>query len=511
MRRIILSTLALLLASFSSVSATETSVDTDLQKIDDDECLLFEATGHEVCGDFYAYWQQYGGVEIFGFAISDEFEEDGIRVQYFERARLEHHPGVWPERGDILQGLLGSEITAEMRDHTPFQPVEAVDDCNYYGLTGHNICEPFLERWQMSGGLPIFGYPISEAFEDEDGMLVQYFERQRMEYQPGVWPERNDVLLGRLGAELLADPEPPVEPSLELLVDGLEGSSGSTIGPDGALYVTEGAAGRVTRVDRNTGEKSTFASGLPQLEPAIGFGGPVDIAFVDSTAYVLVTLVGPDVGGNEEDVVGIYRMDGSDEFTVIADFGAYLDPDTVIDPETIIDVPSGLQYQMIVYDGDLLVSDGHYNRILQVSVDGEISEMLRFGNDVPTGLALADDMVYIGLAGPVPHLPEDGEVVVFDPATETVSDVAAGAPLLVDVKFGPDNEMYALAQGEFPEGDPPGAPALPNTGAVMKADGEGSFNTVVDEMNLPSSFTFVENTTYIVTLTGEIWTLDLGH
>jgi len=78
------------------------------------------------------------------------------------------------------------------------------------------------------------------------------------------------------------------------LVTGLEGGSGSTIGPDGALYVTENAAGRVTRVDPRTGATTTYASGLPKLIPAAGFGGPVDIAFVGRTAYVLVTLVGPD-------------------------------------------------------------------------------------------------------------------------------------------------------------------------------------------------------------------------
>jgi len=41
---------------------------------------------------------------------------------------------------------------------------------------------------------------------------VQYFERQRFEWHPGKWPERFDVLLGRLGAQLLEDvtiPSPP--------------------------------------------------------------------------------------------------------------------------------------------------------------------------------------------------------------------------------------------------------------------------------------------------------------
>ena len=37
----------------------------------------------------------------------------------------------------------------------------------------------------------------------EDGRTVQYFERARFEWHPGAWPERWDVLLGCLGAEVL--------------------------------------------------------------------------------------------------------------------------------------------------------------------------------------------------------------------------------------------------------------------------------------------------------------------
>ena len=105
------------------------------------------------------------------------------------------------------------------------------------------------------------------------------------------------------------------------LVTGLAGGSGSTVGPGGALFVTERAAGRVSRVDPQTGVVTTFASGLPPAIPAVGLGGPMDVAFFGGTAYVLVTLVGPDVGGS--DVAGIYRVDGPDDFTVIADIGTW--------------------------------------------------------------------------------------------------------------------------------------------------------------------------------------------
>ena len=122
----------------------------------------------------------------------------------------------------------------------------------------------------------------------------------------------------------------------------MEGGSGSTVGPDGALYVTESAVGRISRVDPETGQVTTFASGLPKWIAAIAPpGGAIDVAFIGNTAYALVTLVGPDVGGS--DMVGIYRVDGPNSFTVVADIGAF----AVLHPPTIpfeIDVPSGVQY-----------------------------------------------------------------------------------------------------------------------------------------------------------------------
>src|SRR5690242_13416737 len=94
-------------------------------------------------------------------------------------------------------------------------------------------------------------------------------------------------------------------PTASLLASGIQGAIGSTVGPDRALYVTEGKTGRVLRVDPNTGETTVFASGLP---PSIipGLGGPMDVAFLGHTAYVLVTLVDPGVGGKSVD--GIYRV-----------------------------------------------------------------------------------------------------------------------------------------------------------------------------------------------------------
>lgn len=289
-----------------------------------------------------------------------------------------------------------------------------------------------------------------------------------------------------------------------MLVSGLEGASGSTIGPDGALYVAEGAAGRISRVDPQTGAITTFASGLPLA--LIPIGGVVDVAFIDQTAYALVTMVGPDMpvpGG--EDIVGIYRVDGPNSFTVIADIGAF----TISNPsESEVFIPSGVQYALQTFQGGFLVTDGHHNRVLWVTQAGEVSELMAFGNIVPTGLAVRGNTIYMAEAGPNPHLPEDGMVVAFASNSTAATQVASGAPLLVDVEFGLGSKLYALSQGDFLPGSGDGSPALPGTGALVEINGDGTFTVIVDGLNQPTSLEFIGNTAYVVTLTGEIWKID---
>jgi hypothetical protein len=102
------------------------------------------------------------------------------------------------------------------------------------------------------------------------------------------------------------------------VASGLGASTGSSVGPDGDIYVVDGAAGVVRRVDARTGRTSTFATGLPR--PVGSYGGAVDVAFVGLTTYVLVTLVSADVGG--VDVDGIYRLNAGGGATLVADIGA---------------------------------------------------------------------------------------------------------------------------------------------------------------------------------------------
>ena len=298
------------------------------------------------------------------------------------------------------------------------------------------------------------------------------------------------------------DRRPSQEATVTTLVTGLASGSGSTVGPDGGLYVTEGATGRVLRVDPGTGAVSTFADGLPPWLPHIGILGAMDIEFVDGTAYVLVTAVGSDLGGS--DVVGVYRIDGPHSNTVVADIGAF---SLANPPNTSFFVPTGVQYSMESYHGDLIVADGHHNRVLRVGLDGDIDEVMTFGNIVPTGLAIKGNTVYLAQGGPIPHRPEDGRVVSFRVGDDSAELVAAGAPLLVDVEFGRGNTLYALAQG--PHTNPvDGSPSDPDGGTLVRANRDGTFTVIVDGLDRPTSMEIVGDTAYVVTLTGTILRVD---
>jgi len=298
---------------------------------------------------------------------------------------------------------------------------------------------------------------------------------------------------------------PSAELSITLMASGLEGASGSTIGPDGALYVTEGAAGRVSRIDPQTGNVTTYAEGLPKA--ILPIGGVNDLVFMDGTAYVLVTMVGDDlpIPVNNGDVVGIYRVDGLNSFTVIADIGTW----SINNPsESDVFIPSGVHYAIDTFRGGFLVTDGHHNRVLYVTLDGEVSEIIAFGNIVPTGLEVHGNTVYMAEAGPNPHLPDNGKVVAFGPNSPITTEVASGAPLLVDVEYGLGQSLYALAQGEFEVGQPDGAPAKPNTGSLVEVNEDGSFTTIVEGLNQPTSMEFIGNTAYVVSLAGDVYKIE---
>ncbi len=80
-------------------------------------------------------------------------------------------------------------------------PANAAERQRCFPETGYCISGAILRYWERNGGLPVFGYPISElrieTIENWTGP-VQWFERDRLEDHGSI-----GVLAGRLGAQVL--------------------------------------------------------------------------------------------------------------------------------------------------------------------------------------------------------------------------------------------------------------------------------------------------------------------
>jgi hypothetical protein len=322
--------------------------------------------------------------------------------------------------------------------------------------------------------------------------------------------------LSAFASSAAASQRPDRSPNVTVL-DGtaLAGlGSGSTLGPDGALYVTNGNEGTLVRIDVRSGVSTIVGSGLPPQ--IVGIGGAQDVAFLDGRAHVLVTLAGADVG-NPDAVMGIYRLRDDGTFEVFADIGAWSAANPPADPDWFLS--QGVQYSIETWRGGFVVADAHLGRIVRVGATGSVGELVAFpGTDaVPTGLEVSHGRVLVATAGPIPHLPSTSTIDVIERDGD-IDEVAGwdegyvgDAGLIVDVERGRSDRLYGLLQGHWdldPIPDNEGLPAAPGTGEIVVADRDGSFTTVVAGIDQPTSFEIVGRTAYVVTLGGTILRID---
>ncbi|NJN16092.1 MAG: hypothetical protein HC822_07300 [Oscillochloris sp.] len=184
------------------------------------QARYFGETGHSAVNWFLETWKNTpNALFTLGYPISQPFIEESFtnpgqfyRVQYFERAILEEHPENFGTQGNrfyVLGRLLGKRLAQGRENEEAFRPVGNPGDGTWFAETGHtlrNSPAPFRDFWQNNGGLDVFGYPLSEQFQEvnsQDGQVywVQYFERQRLEWHPNQPNPQYRVLLGLLGNE----------------------------------------------------------------------------------------------------------------------------------------------------------------------------------------------------------------------------------------------------------------------------------------------------------------------
>jgi hypothetical protein len=173
---------------------------------------LYPQTGFTLARQFVPFFDTHGGVSIFGYPITTARQENGYLVQWTERQRLEWHPENAGTGYEVMLGLLGRELTTGL-DGPHFQASSSLgadqselqgnEDTilHYFPETGQYVDDLFFRYWQDHGGVPIFGYPISQSYS-ENGLDTQWFERARFEVHPEN-PPATRVLLGQLGNEEL--------------------------------------------------------------------------------------------------------------------------------------------------------------------------------------------------------------------------------------------------------------------------------------------------------------------
>jgi hypothetical protein len=150
-----------------------------------DFARYFAETGHNLKNPFLERWTQSGGESVLGVPISEErYDPDAGVVQTFATITLVYDPSLeapWDVQAQHLPRDVVNQIA-------PVSARRAVSDCSssascrFFPEKGHTITGWIRSFWAEHGGLPIFGLPLSEAFEDRvSGVKVQVFERAVLE------------------------------------------------------------------------------------------------------------------------------------------------------------------------------------------------------------------------------------------------------------------------------------------------------------------------------------------
>jgi hypothetical protein len=228
--------------------------------------ICFNEVPYCIGAPFDRYWQDNGGLPVFGLPLTnagpERVEGEMHLVQHFERARFERHREN-PPPYNVLLGRLGVDmLLAQGRDWQTF-PKADPSAPHYFPETGHAVAPQFWNFYATHGlefdgnkrakslaeSIALFGLPVSEPQMEQgsDGnmYLTQWYERARFEHHPENAPPY-DVLLGRLGAELLQRQAQPPQPAPPPGLPGIPAPSGNCVA--NAPPATEGPQAWVTNL-----------------------------------------------------------------------------------------------------------------------------------------------------------------------------------------------------------------------------------------------------------------------
>jgi hypothetical protein len=266
------------------------------------ETRYFEETGHNVSGPFLRFYEAYGGRRIFGYPLTSEFDENGRRVQYFQRARMERYAD-GPESHQVWIGALGKELgyaqppLSESELPSPDHP-----DKRYFGESGHTVAFAFLDFYESHAGPELLGYPITEWVIELNGRIVQYFEKGKLEWYPGN-PSGQRVQLGMLGTIYVEQFVDPIHTQRERYIrTGVSALTGTRV-TDSSAIDSNATDTQVT--DTSVADSSVTDAGGTDTSASPSRAVPLEVTGLE----VVATLDRPIIGLQGTQTAHIYVRD----------------------------------------------------------------------------------------------------------------------------------------------------------------------------------------------------------
>jgi lipoprotein-anchoring transpeptidase ErfK/SrfK len=194
--------------------------------------VYFPDFGQFVENPLLRFWRANGRLAAFGGPMSRSYrDEQGHVIQYFQKMALGYYPELagtgWETRPyDIGRHWLEAQSQA-VKLAFPFGKVDPSPNSpthQYFSQTGHSLSAGFLDLYNKTGALFIWGFPLSEEYSltlsDGKVYTAQLFERGRM-----LWTAASGPFIDpNFGTDLLAF-DKKVNSAVDLNPDPLPGQA----------------------------------------------------------------------------------------------------------------------------------------------------------------------------------------------------------------------------------------------------------------------------------------------
>lgn len=297
-----------------------------------------------------------------------------------------------------------------------------------------------------------------------------------------------------------------------VFASGLNNPRELKFGPDGHLYVAEGGTGganstvgqctqvpppvgpytgaptgsRISKIVN--GQRVTVNDKFPSSMTSANLGnlvsGVADIAWIGGTMYAITAGSGCS-HGVAHTVNGVYRVNGNNTPTLVANLSAFqmAHPTAHEEPEDF--EPDGTWYSMIADRGALYAVEPNHGELDRITTNGSISRVADIsasqGHIVPTVVA-AHGNFYVGNLDTFP-IPGGASKILKITPSGYVTAVAHGLDTILGIAFDNRDRMYVLENTVGAPGPAPGH------GDIVRIDPNGKKTIILSGLNLPTGMT----------------------